>query len=816
MISNINIPIFKNIADNSFSGGFKMTTPTGIIWMGPVFQMGGYGNVSRNYLKCLSKLGLPIHVINIADIHHEIGQDEINFVNKISQSNQNVGERPLLIIHTLPEFYEQLYNRYRGGFNNIYKKIGVTIFETDRIPQHWVPACNFMDEIWVPSWFNIQTFWSSGVDIYKLKLVPYAIDLDPLLKPHNIYPFDEGTKSFKFLYSTIFDFRKGFDILIDSYCQEFSEDEDVSLVLKIYVPQFQIDIDPLTYLHSLIPLKAKNPHIQIILENMSDEVLYSLYNACDCFISPDRGNGWGMPAMEMMAMGKPAIAINWCGATQFMNESNSFLIEPEKELEDVHPLLARTRPALYAGHKWAAVKTENVRKVMREVYIKKEKRERIANKAKDDIISAYSLDCIAFQLKSIIGLNSIATDDNHSKLETGKLDYCNTLGVNSMGFYSNYMYSDTFSYGEKQLYYNRVPINNASERAIEVPIGLNFLMEHNSKRVLEVGNVLQQYIQQPIYGTWDILDKFELFPGVINIDLMEYNPAEKYDAIICISTVEHIGQRKDPSGTYGEEDNERDKEAPLKAIVQIYNLLKEEGCALITVPFGKLIDHGWLIHFDEQYLQLLVDKYEIPANELTIKYYKKMDMEVTLENPLQYWVPCLKENLADTIYDYPFPNANGIAVLEIKKNSNKLLKIETINNTELSYHSPNIINNLYFNYINRFIIPHGHDLNGWMPIRNQGAVFYGPYIELESGWYTLNIELETMGNLNFTVDLVSNMGTKIIMAHTANDSLELMYRFYLPVPESNFEVRLINNTVFPRGTVHFPAVRVRKLMLSKV
>jgi len=30
--------------------------PTGIIWVGPVGHMGGYGSVSRNYLRCLRQL----------------------------------------------------------------------------------------------------------------------------------------------------------------------------------------------------------------------------------------------------------------------------------------------------------------------------------------------------------------------------------------------------------------------------------------------------------------------------------------------------------------------------------------------------------------------------------------------------------------------------------------------------------------------------------------------------------------------------------------------------------------------------------------
>lgn len=65
--------------------------------------------------------------------------------------------------------------------------------------------------------------------------------------------------------------------------------------------------------------------------------------------------------MEMMSMGKPVISINWGGCTEFMNDSNSFLIAPEQELEPVHYKLQKTRPGLYLGHKWAKVTKQSVR-----------------------------------------------------------------------------------------------------------------------------------------------------------------------------------------------------------------------------------------------------------------------------------------------------------------------------------------------------------------------------------------------------------------------------------------------------------------------
>ena len=151
---------------------------------------------------------------------------------------------------------------------------------------------------------------------------------------------------------------------------------------------------------SYIPDKENNPHIHFMIENIPREDLMSLYSSCDCYISTERACGWGMTQMEVMAMGKPVISINWGGVTEFMNDQNSFLIEPEQELEFVHPELQRTRIIHYYGHKWAKVKEENVRKVMREAFENQHKRERVAIQAMQDIKDLFSPQVIAEQMKA--------------------------------------------------------------------------------------------------------------------------------------------------------------------------------------------------------------------------------------------------------------------------------------------------------------------------------------------------------------------------------------------------------------------------------
>ncbi|MDC9523830.1 hypothetical protein PSH55_22450, partial [Pseudoalteromonas sp. Angola-31] len=80
-----------------------MSQPTGFIWVGPVTDIGGYGNVSRNYLKSLEKLGLPIFLYNTSELDPNIGEINSCFIDKLSSTN--VGVNPYLFIHSTPDLF---------------------------------------------------------------------------------------------------------------------------------------------------------------------------------------------------------------------------------------------------------------------------------------------------------------------------------------------------------------------------------------------------------------------------------------------------------------------------------------------------------------------------------------------------------------------------------------------------------------------------------------------------------------------------------------------------------------------------------------
>lgn len=110
-----------------------------------------------------------------------------------------------------------------------------------------------------------------------------------------------------------------------------------------------------------------------------------------------------------------------------------------------------------------------------------------------------------------------------------------------------------------------------NERAVEVPLARSFLAA-NPGPILEVGNVMAHYGE--IRAT--VVDKYEQSPDVLNVDVVDYAPIESYGAILCISTLEHIGWDEEP----------RDPLKISRAVLHLRRLLAPTGRMLITCPLS--------------------------------------------------------------------------------------------------------------------------------------------------------------------------------------------------------------------------------------
>jgi len=171
--------------------------------------------------------------------------------------------------------------------------------------------------------------------------------------------------------------------------------------------------------------------------------------------------------------------------------------------------------------------------------------------------------------------------------------------------------------------YNRTV---AGERVVEVPVVYEKVKSYRGKEILEVGNVLSHYF--PIKH--DILDKYEKAPGVINEDVITFNPKKKYDLIVSISTLEHVGWSFPEA---------KETKKTLNAIRKLKKMLKKSGLIMVTFPL-----------FFRKDLTNLIKERKIPLEK--IFFMKRTSF-------LNDWKEVsFKEAMKGSFYDSYYANAN--------------------------------------------------------------------------------------------------------------------------------------------------------------
>ena len=372
----------------------RMARPTlPVRWRAPFYNPSGYASEAINFVLPLAdKVKLGIQQDN--NLYSE------KFVAGLPSTDRDMLAKLESNTRRLSGGFAVSHNPANGftSTENAEYNIGRTMFETDRIPESWVRACNLMDEIWVPSVFNKQTFIASGVESDKLVIIPGAVnehEFDPAR--HQAYPIPRPAK-FNFLAMFEWIRRKGWDVLLASYFKEFSAEDDVCLYLRTYLLS-QPDGDPSEVLREKIKAYARTlnledkplPRVEILPDQVPTPDLPRFYKAFDCLVAPSRGEGWGRPHHEAMTMGVPVIATNWSGNTAFMNEENSFLLEYEmSEINEIEPIFWD-----YKGHRWADPSASHLQKLMRRVEQNKEATCRIGQIARKQMIEGFGREAVS-------------------------------------------------------------------------------------------------------------------------------------------------------------------------------------------------------------------------------------------------------------------------------------------------------------------------------------------------------------------------------------------------------------------------------------
>ena len=293
--------------------------------------------------------------------------------------------------------------------------VGRTMYETDSLPAEWVDRCNRMDSIWVPTEFHRHSFSRAGVDATKLVVVGEAVDTvffdpsspTPLPLPPLASPA-AASRPFRFLSVFKWELRKGWDCLLRAYFEEFAPSEAVELVLKTRPFHSSGDFGALiadfVRETGLPPRASSRPAVRILDEEMPLSELPSLYAAADAFVLPSRGEGWGRPHVEAMAMGLPVIATNWSGPTAFLDESVGYPLQYALE-----PVAAELN---LKGHNWAEPSITHLRTLLRHLVNEPAEGRARGQAARERMRTHFSPDVLAADvLQAMEGVMTISHED---------------------------------------------------------------------------------------------------------------------------------------------------------------------------------------------------------------------------------------------------------------------------------------------------------------------------------------------------------------------------------------------------------------------
>jgi glycosyltransferase involved in cell wall biosynthesis len=252
----------------------------------------------------------------------------------------------------------------RVGRYMVERDIASTGLETEEMTM--LRCAVHMDEVWVPTEWNkdlfVRYFASIGFPDKPVFVIPEAVDIDVFdrkLMKLDLNPWGGNSlcsyrhqgsthETFQFLSIFKWEYRKGWDILLKAYWQSFTPKDNVVLRLHTYLPNWKLGVSNISYVIqqqalllfgkpaedlALVEWIDSPPSVHLEKDNSQENSaafsrpnLASLIASADAFVLPTRGEGWGLPVVEAMAMEVPVIVTNHSGPAVYSTDDNSYLI----------------------------------------------------------------------------------------------------------------------------------------------------------------------------------------------------------------------------------------------------------------------------------------------------------------------------------------------------------------------------------------------------------------------------------------------------------------------------------------------------------
>lgn len=200
------------------------------------------------------------------------------------------------------------------------------VFESTLIPEIVHSTLRAAQWVWVPSTWGRDILLANHIDSAKIDVVPEGVD-PVIFQPCGIQP----DQPFKFLILGKAERRKCIGETLHAFCAAFGADPTVELVIKtnhfFHADAKRAELEAFA--------AQSSSRIRIEWGDWSTTQIRDLYHDCHVFVFPTRGEGWGLPLIEAMATGMPAMTTLYSAHRDFLADSVTSVIPVEYDMTPV-------------------------------------------------------------------------------------------------------------------------------------------------------------------------------------------------------------------------------------------------------------------------------------------------------------------------------------------------------------------------------------------------------------------------------------------------------------------------------------------------
>jgi len=287
-----------------------------------LFSYLGYGTMVRSLVREFVRQGVELCLSpgGMSKFHYsgEIisAEDKALFTSLIKD------EKPDIWLHISAGCSSWSRKRYKGIY-----AVGFSMFETLHSPPQWPRRVKEVNEVWVPSTFNLKRAHEFGLSEEQIRFMPLGVDTEQY-QPMNTgkgIRNKEG-KEFDFVAYSVGAYRprKNFGLLMAAFAQLFASHQDKLLIIKTSPEHYYLFYHDFQSVKKSIP---QAPPIIGYIRKLKEKEMPAFFNMGDAFLYASGGEGQGLPPLEAMSCGKPVVSTYNSAMADYIKEEVSYPVK---------------------------------------------------------------------------------------------------------------------------------------------------------------------------------------------------------------------------------------------------------------------------------------------------------------------------------------------------------------------------------------------------------------------------------------------------------------------------------------------------------